>query len=72
MGDFMKEFIYRTVLYLACFCVSFWALMGLDFERFIRKGRTKQAQMILLLVSMALAYLVAQFLMGLLYRNIFM
>lgn len=68
----MKEFIYRTVLYLVLFCVSFWALMGLDFERFIRKGRTRQAQILLLLGAMAMAYLAAQFLMGLLYRNIFM
>lgn len=68
----MKEYILRTILYLSCFCISFWALMGLDFERFIRKGRTKQAQMILLLAAMAMGYLVAQFLMGLLYRNIFM
>lgn len=68
----MKEYILRTILYLSCFCVSFWAFMGLDFEKFIRKGRTRQAQMILLLISMAVGYLVAQFLMGLLYRNIFM
>lgn len=68
----MKEYIYRTVLYLGCFCACFWAFMGLDFERFIRRGRTRQAQMILLLMSMAVGYLVAQFLMGLLYRNIFM
>lgn len=68
----MKEFILRTILYLTCFCTCFWAFMGIDFERFIRKGRTKQAQMILLLLSMACAYLVAQFLMGILYRNIFM
>ncbi len=68
----MKEYVYRTILYLSCFFVSFWALMGLDFERLIRRGRTRQAQVILFLLSMAIAYLVAQFLMGLLYRNIFL
>lgn len=67
----MREYVLRCILYLSCFAVTFWALMGLDFERFIRKGRTKQAQMLLLLASMAIAYLAAQFLMGLLYRNIF-
>ena len=67
----MVAYIYRCALYLGCFAVVFWAMMGLDFEKMIRKGRTAQAQMILVVVSMAVAYLVAQFLMGLLYRNIF-
>lgn len=51
--------------------ISFWALMGIDFEKIIRKGRTRQAQILLWILSMAIGYLVAQFMMGLIYRNIF-
>ncbi len=67
----MEAFIYQTVLYIICFCACFWAFMGLDFEKIIRKGRTHQAQIMLLLISMACAYLVAQFIMGITYINIF-
>lgn len=67
----MQAYIYRCVLYLSCFMISFWALMGIDFEKIIRKGRTRQAQILLWILSMAIGYLVAQFMMGLIYRNIF-
>ncbi len=68
----MEGFIYRVVVYIGCFLASFWALLGLDFERFIRKGKTQQAQLLVLLMAMALGYLVAQFIMALMYKNIFM
>ena len=70
--DQMNPFILRVLLYLSCFIISFWSLMGLDFERFIHKGKTAQAQMIVFLGAMAMAYLIAQFIMNLMYRNIFM
>ncbi len=68
----MDTFIFTSMLYVCCFCISFWAFMGLDFEKFIRKGRTRQAQFMIMLISMATAYLVAQFLMAILYNNIFL
>ncbi len=67
----MVEFLFRSGLYAGCFCICFWAFMGIDFEKVIRKGRTRQAQMTLFLLSMACAYLVAQFLLGILYNNFF-
>lgn len=67
----MPEIVFRIILHIACFGVSLFALEGIDFSRFIRKGRTQQATVLLFLLSMALGYLVAQFLMMLAFRYYF-
>lgn len=60
----MTEFI-PIVLYFTSFAVSLYALMAIDFRKFIYPARTMQAQALILLLAMALAYLVTQFLLGL-------
>ena len=53
----------RIGLHILCFVLSLYALEGVDFARFFRRGRAKQAQVLLILLSMALGFLVAQFLL---------
>ena len=67
----MPEIVFRIILHLGCFAISLYALEGIDFARFIRKGRTQQATILLFLLSMALGYLVAQFLMMLAFKYYF-
>jgi uncharacterized integral membrane protein (TIGR02327 family) len=67
----MPDLLLRIVLHLASFAIALYALEGIDFARFIRKGRTTQATILLFLLSMALGYLVAQFLLMLAYRYYF-
>ncbi|MBQ1305133.1 MAG: DUF1146 domain-containing protein [Erysipelotrichales bacterium] len=52
----------RVVLYLAMFSLSFWALSGLDFAKILRRGQTGKAQVLLVLLSMALGWMCAEFL----------
>lgn len=66
----MGEILFRIILHLVCFGISLYALLGIDFGKFIHKGKTVQATLLLFLLSMALGYLVAQFLMMLSYRYI--
>lgn len=63
----MNSFIYRVIIYLASFFISLYALNALDFNRFIKKGRTSEAQILYFLIAMALAYLVGSMLISLIY-----
>lgn len=57
--------IVRILVHIACFGVSMYALNALDYERFIRKGRSMQAQLLHLLLAMSIGFLAAQFLLSL-------
>ena len=65
------KFILRVALYLVCYAASMYGWMAIDFSKLIHKGRTFQTQILLIVLSMSTAYLMAQFIMALLYRNIF-
>ena len=65
------KFILRVALYLICYVISMYGWMAIDFSKLIHKGKTWQAQLLLIALSMSTAYLMAQFIMALLYRNIF-
>lgn len=64
-------FVLRVFLYLVCFGFSMFGWMAIDFSKLIHKGRTFQTQCLLIALSMGTAYLMAQFLMALMYRNLF-
>ncbi len=57
--------ITRISILLISFAFSYWAILGIDFSRFLRKGRTLEAQVISVLLAMALAYLVYEFIFAL-------
>lgn len=57
----MSEVVRYLIMFMT-FAVVMYALMAIDFGRFIHKGRTFQAQLLLIVLSMAITYLVMQFL----------
>ncbi len=61
----MSEQIIRVLVYFGGFALSLYALSALDFNRFLRKNRTIPAQILMLLLAMAMGTLVAQFLLAL-------
>lgn len=61
----MNENLIRVIVYIGCFCVCFMTLSWIDFSRFMQPSKSKYGVFLLFIFSMALAYLVAQFLMGL-------
>ncbi|MGB7594197.1 MAG: DUF1146 domain-containing protein [Erysipelotrichaceae bacterium] len=61
----MSEQLIRVTAYFAGFAISLYALTALDFSRFLRKNKTVPAQILMLLLAMAIGTLVAQFLLAL-------
>ncbi|QIK56487.1 DUF1146 domain-containing protein [Erysipelothrix sp. HDW6A] len=57
--------ILRISVYLLCFLLASYALSGFDFSKVMRPQSQTKMQVLYLLLSLALAYLVAQFLLGL-------
>lgn len=55
----------RITIYLVSFAASAYALQGLDFTKFTRRGGQQRMFLLYLLASMALGYLVAMFVLGL-------
>lgn len=61
----MVYFFVRISVYIICFILSLWALSNVQFQKFTNVHKPGKTQMLLLLLSMALAYLVGQFLLSL-------
>jgi uncharacterized membrane protein YwzB len=55
----------RIIVYLISFGFSLYVLSGLNFNQWFRPGKSYLAQPLLLMLSLALAYLVAEFVLGL-------
>lgn len=66
MWPFLKELL----VYFVAFGVSLYALSGVDFEKIMRKGRSAQIQALYIILSMAIAYLLGQFLLAIMYHYI--
>lgn len=63
----MGYVITRILVHIICFFICFYALEAVDFARFIRRNEVGRARLLLVLFSMALGYLVAQFILALMY-----
>jgi uncharacterized integral membrane protein (TIGR02327 family) len=61
----MTENLTRIFAYFGGFALCLYALTALDFNRFLRKGKTIPAQILMLLLAMAMGFLVAEFLLAL-------
>ncbi len=61
----MIEQLTKMFVYFGGFAISLYALTALDFNRFLRKNKTMQAQILMFLLAMALGTLVAEFLLAL-------
>lgn len=60
----MNESLVRVLVYLFSFFVSAYAVYGIDFAKLTRKGQSARIQILFILLTMALAYGVAQFIIG--------
>ena len=55
----------QLALYFINFAISMFGLSAINFNKFIYPSKTMQAQVLLILCSMALSFLATQFLLGL-------
>ena len=60
----MQVFI-RVALYVVSFLISLYGLDALHFEKLLKGNHIRQAQVLYFLMAMALAYLVSEFILGL-------
>jgi len=63
----MSLYIYKLIVYFCCFGISMYALGALNFEKFLRAGRTVQAQVLFIVLAMCIALLMGDFIMNLIY-----
>lgn len=61
----MIYYFVRLAVYILSFVMSLWALSNIQFEKFTHVSKPGKTQLLLLLLAMALAYLVGQFLLSL-------
>lgn len=61
----MAYYFVRLSVYILSFALCFWALSNVQFQKFTNVSKPGKTQLLLLLTSMALAYLVGQFLLSL-------
>ena len=59
----MIPHLIHVVIYAFSFFISLWALSGLDFEKLLRKGQTVKAQVLVMLMAMAMGWLVGSFIL---------
>ena len=64
----MIDFYVKVCIYLLSFVASFYGLGALDFNRLIKQGKIVQGQVLYFVLACCLAYLVANFVMAIIYR----
>ena len=60
----MQYFLMNLAIHVVSFMLSFWALSCVGFEAFTNVRKPGQVRLLLLLLSLGLGYLVAQFLLA--------
>lgn len=60
----MQYFLMNLAVHVLSFTLSFWALSCVRFETFTNVRKRGQVRLLLLLLSLGLGYLVAQFLLA--------
>lgn len=55
------QVIIRYVVYILCFILSMQAMQALNYEKLLKKGHVRQAQVLYFLLVMALAWLSGSF-----------
>ena len=68
-GINMQLYLLTMMIYFGCFILSFYALSCLKFEQFCHVRKPMKVQMLLLLLSIGLGYIVAQFLLAITIYN---
>ncbi len=63
----LYQFLARSLIYIACFMVSWFGMSAVDYEKILKKGHVREAQVLYFLIVIALAYLCAQFILGFIY-----
>ena len=55
------QIIIRDIVYILCFILSMQAMQALNYEKLLKKGHVRQAQVLYFLLVMSLAWLSGSF-----------
>ena len=55
------QIIIRDIVYILCFILSMQAMQALNYEKLLKKGHVRKAQVLYFLLVMALAWLSGSF-----------
>ncbi|MDY6063092.1 MAG: DUF1146 domain-containing protein [Erysipelotrichaceae bacterium] len=61
----MADYLVKIVIYIICFILAAYALSALDINRMLKKNAVYQAQLLYLMMAMALSYLVGSLVIAL-------
>lgn len=61
------EIIKNFLVYVIAFALAMFALSSLNFEKLIKKNKVVEAQLLYILLAMALGYLVANFIQAIIF-----
>ncbi|MCF6138883.1 DUF1146 family protein [Pseudalkalibacillus berkeleyi] len=61
MQPFGQQSLLSIIINLVFLAVSWWAIQGLNFEKFIKSGKVVQARLLMILLTIAIASLVSTF-----------
>lgn len=64
----MSETITRILLHMFTFFLAMGGLSSVDFNRFLKKNKVMEAQILYISLAMVMAYAMAQFLLALLWN----
>ncbi|MGM9835087.1 MAG: DUF1146 family protein [Bacilli bacterium] len=52
---------YKVYIYIICFLLTSFALSGLNFDNFMKKNKTTEARVLVILLTCAIGYLATNF-----------
>lgn len=61
----MNVSIFKVGIYLLAFCLACYGLSSIRFDKILFKDRPRRARLLFFILAMALAYLIANFILGL-------
>ena len=64
----MVSFLIRAFVYIACFAASWFGMSAVNYEKFLKKGHVKEAQVLYFMIVAAMAYLAGSFILVFVYN----
>ncbi|NLC96018.1 MAG: DUF1146 domain-containing protein [Erysipelotrichaceae bacterium] len=68
MMDYRTLFYMKVLIQIICFIGAFYSLQAFNFEKSIKQGKVFQSQLLYIMLSSGLAYLVSQFIISMIYQ----
>lgn len=63
------NFIGQLITYFICFAISLYGLSAVDYSKFIKKNKVYQAQVLYIIISMIIAYLLGKFILAITFKT---